>query len=382
MTSPPAPRPPAPGPADPAAAEVGRFAFILHPLRVEDFARRYPLTRRLPARLVEEAFRWVPPRRVSRITGIRSATGARAEGWFIGLPLTPRTLLHSPVEFAYRRIIQAGRLAEALGARIVGLGAFTKIVGDRGLTVARHLGIPVTTGNSYTAATAVEGALLAARRMALDPADATVAVVGATGSIGTACSHLLAREAGRLLLVARTREALEALADRLRGGRAQVEVGTDVRQAVRAADVVLAVSSATDVLIEPEDLRPGAVVCDVARPRNVSRLVYERRDDVLVIDGGVIQVPGDVDFGFDFGFPPKMCEACMAETILLALERRYEPFTLGREVDLARVEEIAALARRHGFGLAGLRRFERAIDDGEIERIRRAARRAGAASRA
>jgi predicted amino acid dehydrogenase len=349
---------------------------------VEDFARRYPLTRRLPAGLVEGAFRWVPPRVVSRITGIRSPTGARAEGWFIGLPLTPRTLLQSPVEFAYRRIIQAGRLAESLGARIVGLGAFTKIVGDRGVTVARHLAIAVTTGNSYTAATAVEGALLAARRMGIEPANATVAVVGATGSIGTACSHLLAREAGRLVLVARTREALQSLADRLRGSRAWLEVETDVRRAVRAAEVVLAVSSATDVLIEPEDLRPGAVVCDVARPRNVSRLVYERRDDVLVIDGGVIQVPGDVDFGFDFGFPPRMCEACMAETILLALERRYEPFTLGREVHLDRVEEIAALARRHGFALAGLRRFERAIDDGEIERIRRAARRAGAPGRA
>src|SRR5207244_11874140 len=65
---------------------------------------------------------------------------------------------------------------------------------------------------------------------------------------------------------------------------------------------------------EPEDLRPGAVVCDVARPRNVSRLVYERRDDVLVIDGGVIEIPGEVDFGFDFGFPPRTTEACVAET--------------------------------------------------------------------
>lgn len=358
-----------------ATEDTGRFAFLIHPLRIEDFARKYAFTRRLPAPLVEQVFKWIPPRLVSHITGIRSATGARAEGWFIGLPLTPKTLLESPLPFVYRRLIQAGRLAEALGARIFGLGAFTKIVGDRGLTVARNLHIAVTTGNSLTASTAVEGALSAADRMGITRTNATAAVIGATGSIGAVCSEILARSVGRLVLVARTRESLETLAARLRPlSRAQVDVQPDIRRAVQHADIVLTVSAATDVLIEPEDLRPGAVVCDVARPRNVSRLVYERRNDVLVIDGGVIEVPGEPEFGLDFGLPPRMVEACMAETILLALEHRYENFTLGRDISTSKAEEIAALARRHGFKLSGFRRFERAIDDAEIDRIMRAAR--------
>jgi predicted amino acid dehydrogenase len=370
MTSPPPPSSPLP-----SEGERGRFAFILHPLRIADFARKYPLVRHLPERFVEAAFSRIGPRLVSRITGIQSATGARAEGWFIGLPLTPRLLMASPLEFVYQRLIQSGRIAEAQGARIVGLGAFTKIVGDRGVTVANNLRIAVTTGNSYTAATAVEGALLAAQRMGIEPANVTAAVVGATGSIGAVASQMLARSVGRLLLVARTQEALDALRARVQpGSKAQVTVATDMKTAVRGADVVLTVSSATDVLIEPDDLRPGAVVCDVARPRNVSRVVYEKRNDVLVIDGGVIEVPGEVDFGLDFGFPPRMCEACVAETILLALERRYENFTLGKEISLAQVEEISALARKHGFRLSGFRRFERAISDAEVDRIRQAAR--------
>ncbi len=356
-------------------AHHGTFAFLIHPLRIDDFARKYPITRRLPDAWVERAFRWIPPRLVSHITGIRSATGATAEGWFIGLPLTTTTLLNAPLPFVYKRLIEAGRMAEGFGAKIFGLGAFTKIVGDRGLTVARHLKIAVTTGNSYTAATGVEGALLAAERMGIRPADANAAVIGATGSIGAITSEMLCRSVGQVILVARTRESLEALAARLRPrAQATVSVQTDVKRAVREADIVLTVSSATDVLLEPEDLRSGAVVCDVARPRNVSRMVYERRDDVLVIDGGVIEVPGEVDFGFDFGFPPRMCEACMAETIILALEGRYENFTLGKEISLARAEEIAALARKHGFRLSGFRRFERAIADDEVARIRDAAR--------
>jgi predicted amino acid dehydrogenase len=351
----------------------GTFAFLLHPLRIDDFARKYAFTRRVPPGWVEAAFKYVPPRLVSHVTGIRSSTGATAEGWFIGLALTPRTLLSSPLPFVYRRLVHSGRMAERLGARIFGLGAFTKIVGDRGQTVANSLKIAVTTGNSYTAATAVEGALLAAERMGIATADATAAVIGATGTIGAVVSEILARDVGKVLLVARTREALEQVAVRLRAGaRNAVAVETDVKRAVREAQIILTVSSATDVLIEPEDLRAGAVVCDVARPRNVSRVVYERRDDVLVIDGGVIEVPGEVDFGFDFGFPPRMSEACMAETIILALEGRYENFTLGPTITLAQVEEIAALARKHGFRLSGFRRFERVITEEEVERIRAA----------
>jgi predicted amino acid dehydrogenase len=70
----------------------------------------------------------------------------------------------------------------------------------------------------------------------------------------------------------------------------------------------------------------------VARPRDVSREVVEKRDDVLVIEGGVIAVPGPVNFNFNFGFPDKTAYACMSETMLMALEGSYEPFTLGRDL--------------------------------------------------
>ncbi|MGH2453990.1 MAG: shikimate dehydrogenase [bacterium] len=361
-----------------AVAEPGRFAFVVHPLAIRDFARKFGLLRAAPGPALEWVARFVPPIVASHITGIRSLTGAEAEGWFIGLPLTSRVLLASDPDFVYRRLVQAGHLAERLGAKILGLGAFTKVVGDAGVTVANRLDIAVTTGNSYTAATAMEGTLLAAARMEIDIRGAHAVVVGATGSIGAACSQMLAGRVGVLTLVARTRDRLEGLAERIRGRPAsaatEVRVTTDARAAMAAAELAITVSAATDVLIEPEDLRPGAVICDVARPRNVSRLVHERRADVLVIDGGVIEVPGEPEFGLDFGFPPRMVEACMAETMALALEGRYEDYTIGRDLTLAQTEEIAGIARGHGFHIAGFRRAERAIGDEEIERIKHAAR--------
>lgn len=60
----------------------------------------------------------------------------------------------------------------------------------------------------------------------------------------------------------------------------------------------------------------------------------------------------------------------MAETIMLALEGRYECFTLGPEIRVDQVREIYALGQKHGFTVSGLRRFERAISDEEVARIR------------
>ena len=355
-----------------------RFAFVLHPLRFVDFTRKYPALKLLPESWVEKGFSHLPPFRASHITGLHSPTGRQAEGWFIVVPVSAHLMLEMPFrDQILPRLIRAGHIAEELGAGIVGLGAFTKVVGDRGVSVAKGLGIPVTTGNSYTTASAVDGALLAAERMGIPATEAEACVVGATGAIGRAAAAALAGSVRRLSLIGRRMDKLAAIkrsVDDL-GTGTEVSIGTDARQAAKTADVVLTVSSATGVLLEPEDLRPGSVVCDVARPRNVSEKVYERRRDVLVIDGGVIAVPGKVDFNFDFGFPPGYAEACIAETMILALERRYEPFTLGLDIRPERVREIREMARRNGFSVAGFRRFERAIPDAEIEEIRETAQR-------
>lgn len=352
-----------------------RFAFVIHPLDAKDFARKFPFTRFFPDRVVEGVLKYLPAMKVAHITGVRSPY-AEAEGWFISCPLTARQLMTLPNGYVVEKILRAGRLAEQLGAKILGLGAFTKVAGDAGISVAKQLNIPVTTGNSYTVATAVEGTKDAARLMGYDLQEASVAVVGATGSIGRVCAELLSRDVRELILVGRDVQKLALVADRIlyRSGLA-AKISTDVKKALKNADVVITVTSAVDTVIEPEDLKPGSIVCDVARPRDVSRRVATERPDVLVIEGGVVAVPGEVDFNFDFGFPPKTAYACMAETMILALERRYESFTLGRDLSTEKVEEIAALAKKHGFKLAGFRSFERAIDSDAIERVKIAAKR-------
>lgn len=348
-----------------------RFGFIIHPLKARDVARKYKMARWLPDSWVEAIARHIPPRTVSHITGVRSAAGPEAEGWFVACSLTSRQMLALPEDFVVQHIVQAARIAAQEGAKIVGLGAFTAVVADAGISVAKQVDVPITTGNSYTVATALEGLDMATKAMGMTLADSTVAVLGATGSIGSACARILAGTVGQLVLMGRDEKRLEQVAYDVaaRAGVYPMTV-TDVGEAVRQANVIVAVTSAVEGIVDANDLQPGAVVCDVARPRNVARAVAEARDDVFVFEGGVVAVPGDVNFGLDFGFPVRTAYACMAETMILALEQRYEPFSLGRELRVDRIEEIRQLAQKHGFKLAGLRSFERAVDDAYIARVR------------
>ena len=347
-----------------------KFAFIVHPITARDFCRKFPFAKNWSDGFIEGLMKYIPPFKVSHIKGVISPHN-QTEGWFVGCPLTSRQMVEMPEEYVIRKIIKAGKVAERLGAKIVGLGAFTSVVGDGGITIAKNLNIAVTSGNSYTVATALQGTRQAAKILGINMERANVVVLGATGSIGAACAQILAREVRYLTLVARNEAKLEKIAGQIfRATGLAAKVTANTKGALKAADIVIAVTSAVDTLIEPEDLKTGAIVCDVARPRNVSRRVVEARDDVLVIEGGVVEIPGEVDFGLNFGFPPRTAYACMAETMILALEKRYENFSLGRDLTVKQIETIEQLAAKHGFRLAGFRSFERAVTPEEIENVK------------
>ncbi|MCP4426805.1 MAG: shikimate dehydrogenase [Chloroflexi bacterium] len=348
------------------------FAFIIHPINPQrDVARKYPTLGKLPVWLIDFLSLFFPPVYISEISGIRSAANGRtASGWFIACPLTPARMMSLPTPVVYRKIIQSGRFAERLGARILGLGAFTSVVGDGGIAISNNLNIPVTTGDSYTVAVAVRAIQEAAAMMGIPIEKATAAIVGATGAIGSVSAEMLAPQTHKILLIGRRLAKLNQVADKVRNaGCNDVTVTTDINQ-IAQAHLIISVTSAIENIIQPRHLRRGAIICDVARPRDVSSQVAMQRPDILVIEGGMVEAPGAVDFGFNFGFPPKMAYACMAETMALTLERRYESFTLGKDITLSQVLTIDKIAEKHGFQLGGFRSFERAITNTELNSIK------------
>ena len=361
-----------PSTASPTHPVTDIFAFIIHPIDPKrDVSRKWPwVGKALTSGQIDFLSAYFPPVYMSEIVGVRSeSTGRECRGWFIACPFTPTRMLQLSVEHVYQKIVACGHKAEKLGARLVGLGAFTSVIGDSGQTIADRLAVPVTTGDSYTIIIAVEAVRKAADVMGILLVESTAAVVGATGAIGSVCAELLANDVDHLILVGRRLDALEAVRDRCSGRHAKVTISVDIG-AIYEADLILTVTSALEDVIHPQHLKPGAVVCDVARPRDVSRQVANLRDDVLVIEGGMVEVPGPVDFGMNFGFPPKMAFACMAETMALALEGRYEDYTVGKFLTVEKAREIGEICTRHGFKLGGFRSFERAVTDEQIARVR------------
>lgn len=349
-----------------------RFGFIFHPLDLGLLADGFgdqDLKSRRPA-LLEQVLPWFPPFRRAVVNGIRSPLGVEVEGDMILCPLLPKQMLMLDDQFVLSRLVEAGRLAERYGDKIVGLGAYAATVGHKGIFLGRQLRVPVTTGSSYTVAVALEATLKASQAVGLRLTEATVAVVGATGTIGRVCAYLMAKEARHVVLVARNQQRLEDLAQALTDqGEATISALSDLDSAVSNADIVIASTSTPVAIIDVSKLKPGAVVCDISRPRNVPEENAMLRPDVLVLDGGVVRPPGNPDFHFSFGLESGLAYACIAETMILALEGRYESYSLGGDVDVAKVREIALMGRKHGFAFAGLRSFDRQISEDQIGRI-------------
>ena len=118
------------------------FAFIIHPIDPKrDVSRKFPfLGKVLSEKQIDFFSTFFPPIYISEIEGITSqSTGKTVKGWFLACPYTPRRMMQLPERTVYNKIIQTGHMAEKLGADILGLGAFTSVVGDAGVMTANAL---------------------------------------------------------------------------------------------------------------------------------------------------------------------------------------------------------------------------------------------------
>ncbi len=367
---------------------INRFAFVIHPLTqaqlkkdptIELISRYTP-----PVVLdtIEKIIAYSPPFVYSKVTGVKSPLGVEAEGWLITVGGTPKEMLAHPPEFTYKRLLQAARMAKRMGAQIMGLGAFTKVVGDAGVTVAKKADIPITTGNSYSASGALWAAADAARRMGLIKVQkgkrlkAKAMVVGATGAIGSVCCRLLAMAFTDIYMVdvrhARLLALKESILEETPG--VNIEISTRADKFVSDMDVIVtATSAAGKQVIDIMKVKPGCIITDVARPLDISPEDAAKRPDVLVIESGEILLPGDVEMK-DIGLPPKVAYACLAETIVLALEGRFETYTIGRNIEWQKVKEIYKLGLKHGMRLAAISGPKGVYSDADIARVARLAK--------
>ena len=364
---------------------VNRFAFVIHPLSQEYFKTVRPielLSHVSPPFLMdtlEKAMAYLPPFVYSKVTGIRSPTGVEAEGWLISVGGTPKEIMSHDPEFTYRRLLDAADIARQLGAQIMGLGAFTKVVGDAGATVAKRAPLPITTGNSYSASGALWAARDALLRLRLLPPPKPggkiamkAMVVGATGAIGSVCTRLLAMAADEVYMVSPETAKLLSVKESILRETPDAKLFLSSRADKDIADmdvIVTATSGAGKRVLDIMKVKPGCVITDVARPLDLPPGEVAKRPDVLVIESGEIHLPGDVKMK-NIGLPQNVAYACLAETIVLALEGKFESYTVGRDIEWEKVREIYRLGLKHGMKLAAISGVNGPFSDADIDRVR------------
>ncbi|NLI77264.1 MAG: aminotransferase class III-fold pyridoxal phosphate-dependent enzyme [Candidatus Riflebacteria bacterium] len=401
---------------EPRAPE--KVAFLGHFIDPGFLARHEPaLARFTPAQLeslVERTWKYIDPCAFAS-RDIASPLGPVVNFTFVGLSVSSAILLRhlrdrdlGPVRGLIRQAVEAARAA---GARLVGFGQFTSIL-TRNCQELCVPGVAFTSGNTLTAGMALRALEQEVQRRGLAWPTLRLAVVGAGGNIGSTFARLLADRAGRLVLIGGTasdsRRRLEETRDtilaeqaaRVQAGSADTPIaaflhrtigpreidriraqakeadestfGARLQEALagrRDADppieiadlgalptcpVVMAATNATRPFIGPADLAPETVVCDVSLPAALTPEAV-RRPGVEVFKGGIVALPNHEVLNIGaLPLDPGLVYACMAETILLGLERRWEDFSIG-PLDKQRVLEILALADKHNFRLARLK---------------------------
>jgi predicted amino acid dehydrogenase len=363
-----------------------RCAFIIHPLHVGQLWNTPGLGRlrgspKRVQRWLESGASRLPGFHYGSIQGVVSqSTGQEAECDLYAIPSTPREILAMDVEKLYDKLVRVCEMAEKRGASLIGLGAYTKVVGDAGVSVAKRSPIPVTNGNSYSASTTLWAARDMVERMGLIPPErvgnrfrAKAMIIGATGSIGRVSALLTSLVFEEVVLVANRVDKLLELREEVLKLSPTIRVSVSTRADREISDmdlIVTATSNQSGKLLDIDLVKPGAVICDCSRPLDIPAEDARRRPDVLVIESGEVLLPGDIQIRGDIGLPKPSVYACTAETVLLALEGRFESFSLSKQLSMEKTKEIYKLGLKHGAKLSAIQGPLGFVTDESIARCR------------
>ncbi len=300
-----------------------------------------------------------PPQLVENVE-VKSATGISIEGSYIDSCFVPEML--SRFKTARRKVLNAMELAQKKGINITALGGFTSIIFEN-FNLLQHKQIRntslewerFTTGNTHTAWVICKQLEMNAPRIGIDLKKATVAVIGATGDIGSAVCRWLINKTGisELLMVARQQEPLALLQKELEGGTI-----TSLDEALPQADIVVWVASMPKTIeIDTDNLKKPCLMIDGGYPKNLDEKF--QGENIYVLKGGIVEFFNDIGWNMmelaEMQNPQREMFACFAEAMILEFEKCHTNFSWGRNnISLEKMEFIGAASLKHGFSVIGL----------------------------
>jgi fatty aldehyde-generating acyl-ACP reductase len=350
-----------------------KFAFLIHARYLEDVYKKFPFLRILPKNITLWLLKKISPVFISEIRGLKDDHGNEVQGYVGRMPI----ITHQMVEdrkLALEKMKGAIRVFSKKGVNLIGLGGLTSSLSRGGNDLKEAFNdLDFTTGRTYTVKTVTDYVKSVIDEFGLNKNHTKVAIVGAAGSIGSGCAEVLAGWGINNLLFIDLERKLDILVKRMNETHSRISNKKMTIQIshrisdINDSDIIIAATNAPEAVIEGVDPKPGAIIINDAQPSDVSPEVY-MREDVLVIEGGVIKTPG-VSVGFNFGLVEKddsFC--CLGEVLILAQEGFNAADTY--VLDPAYLEKLDQVAKKLNFGITKYQNQFGYISDEKISKIK------------
>lgn len=326
------------------------FAFIVNLTSIKQIKDFWPALRIVPDFIIKPFLDNFSASKVSHIKIVQSSQGKIINGFFIACPLLNQQCKDLTENLILDKIITAVRIAERLDVKVIGLDGYGSLISEKGHnTIARNLKIPVTRGDILNAWSIVEGVYRMAKIKKINLKNSSLAIIGATGSVGSLSARKLSDYVSKITVVAKERDKLERLKEEiLHLNSIEVTMEEDAHNAVKDADIVINTDNSSEPAFNIEELKPNTVVCDIYQSYRMLAKPNPRQD-ITVIRGGLIKLPHPVKLGMNTGLPKDIICASLAETMLLTFRQSFINYSFGENINLDKLEEIADLTVQHGF---------------------------------
>ena len=304
---------------------MSKFAFLVHPL-TQLQCGVVGVRRLRMGMVVGLSGKGGPPGKICDL----SVDGV-VHGEIISVPWTPQELLEDQ-DGAVEAMVTAVEQLE--GVTAVGLGSLLAVVGSRGQALAGQVSVPVTTGAAATAWAAIGNAEVVAKSRGNN----RISVIGFGGAVGRVVAEGLADKGFEVIA--------GGVGVRLEREAAKIGVQLMSPESAAGASQVIVGASTTGGILEPSVLQEGAILLDVALPPTLKAGALP--SGAKVLPGEAVTLPDGWRRGFWgtlyhwlSGYGTDQIFACLAEPMVMSVTGRSAPFSLGRRVTLADVEEFA-----------------------------------------
>jgi predicted amino acid dehydrogenase len=224
------------------------------------------------------------------------------------------------------------------------------------------------------------------KKVSLDLSVSTVAIVGAAGSIGSGIAKLISEDKiGETILIDMPNMVSASKLAKLKAALAQINPNNFVMISknvcdIKNADLIIVATNSPRSLIGSEYLKPGVIVIDDSFPKNVSKDILKTREDIVLLEGGVTQMPklnidasrhmpDLLDLSISKLSSCNQAYGCLAETFILAAFGHRGNYGLG-DADPRLAKEIMEKGKRLIFDNAVLQSYGFAVEERRIKKVK------------